>query len=82
MTPAEIINGILLEDGTEVRWPVEITDSFTMVIDLGDRVKISGWCEKFDGISRIEVSVLIDLIQGGKTVKNEMAKPPPAPPRK
>ena len=73
----EVVNGLILNDGTRVRWPEEITFSFTKIVNVGDKVKVSGWVQKSAaGVMNVEIVTLTNLASG-KTATNDQAPPPP-----
>jgi hypothetical protein len=76
MGPDEIINGLALEDGTQVRWPKDITFRFTNIVDLGDKIKASGWLKQTGGQPSMEVATLTNSTTG-KMATNDEAPPPP-----
>jgi hypothetical protein len=72
MGPDEIINGLVLKDGTRVHWPEEITFRFTQIVDVGDPVEISG---RPGNTAVLEVRTLTNL-NTRKTATNEKVEPP------
>jgi hypothetical protein len=80
--PDEVIRGMLLEDGTRVMWSQDVTYDFSDILDIGDKVKVSGWLQKSTtGEPNLEISNLTNMTTG-KTAKNPMAPPPPAKEKK
>ena len=80
--PDEVIRGMLLEDGTRVMWPQEVTYDFSDILDIGDKVKVSGWLQKSTtGEANLEIISLTNLTTG-KTAKNVKASPPPSKEKK
>jgi len=76
--PDQSVYGLLLGDGTRVRWPEEITYTFIKIVNIGDKVKASGWLQKSStGEINLEVSTLTNLTNN-KTATNDKAPPPPA----
>jgi hypothetical protein len=74
--PDEVIHGLLIDDGTRVRWPQEITYTFTKIVNVGDKVKASGWLQKSpSGEMNLEVRTLTNLTNR-KTASNYKAPPP------
>jgi hypothetical protein len=80
--PDEVIRGMLLEDGTRIVWPQEVTYDFSDILDIGDKVKVSGWLQKSTTSEpNLEISTLTNLTTS-KTAKNPKAPPPPAKEKK
>jgi lysyl-tRNA synthetase class II len=80
--PDEVARGLLLDDGTRVRWPEEVTFTFTKIVSVGDKVKASGWLKKSTtGEINLEVSTLTNLTNR-KTATNDKAALPPAKDKK
>jgi hypothetical protein len=74
----EVVHGLLLGDGTRVLWPEEITFTFTKIVNIGDKVKVSGWVRKSAaGEINMEVVTLTNLATD-KTATNDKAPAPPA----
>jgi len=80
--PDAVIYGLRLGGGTRVQWPQEDTFAFTKIVNVGDRVKVSGWLQKSPtGEMSLEISTLTNMITRG-TANNNQAPPAPAKDKK
>jgi hypothetical protein len=69
------VDGMVLKDGTEIRFPAESGAKVTAVVNIGDTVEIVGWTHA--GESDVHAAT-VEIVGSGKSV--EVDEPPPVSP--
>jgi hypothetical protein len=70
------INGMILEDGTRVRWWPHLAKRFTALVSKGDPVEVVGRTETIDKVTALHALRITNLRNKAKGINDDTPPPP------